>query len=130
VPHLLDGTFSSEIALAGYRLEQQTGAIALTLYWRAQGTPPETYKVFIHVVNTEDRLCGQRDALPQDGAFLMSYWRVGDVIEDAHHVPVDSACCAGGDCRLNVGLYREDTGERLLYSVNGRPVLDHVVIQP
>jgi len=31
-------------------------------------------------------------------------------------------------CQLNVGLYREDTGERLLYSVNGKPVSDKLEI--
>ncbi|HEY4690491.1 MAG TPA: DUF2142 domain-containing protein [Anaerolineae bacterium] len=130
IPHRLDGTFSPEIALAGYRVESQPEGLRLTLYWRAQGTPPNDYKVFIHALNADAQLCGQRDALTQDGAFPMSYWRAGDVIEDAHEVPIDPACCATGGCRLMIGLYREDTGERLLYSVNGRPVSDHVEIQP
>ena len=130
VPHRLDGTFSPEIALAGYRIESRPEGVRLTLYWRAQGTPSYNYKVFIHALNADDQLCGQHDALPQDGAFLMSSWRAGDVIEDAHTAPIDSDCCVNGACRLKVGLYREDTGERLLYSRNGRPVSDHVEIVP
>ena len=60
----------------------------------------------------------------------MTFWRAGDVIEDEHHVPIDAECCGPNGCRWQVGLYREDTGERLGYSLNGQPVSDHVEIGP
>jgi len=52
------------------------------------------------------------------------------LIEDVHTVPINADCCPIRSCRLNVGLYREDTGERLLYSLKGTPVSDHVEIEP
>ena len=129
VPHRLNGTFSPEIAIVGYEIQSQADVVDLTIYWQAQGTPPDNYKVFIHAINDTGQLCGQRDALPLDGAFLMAYWRAGDAIKDVHRVPIDSDCCTNGSCRLKVGLYLEDTGERLLYSVNGQPVSDHVEVE-
>jgi hypothetical protein len=102
----------------------------LTLYWKAHGTPAADYKVFIHAVSEDEQLCGQQDRLTQAGVFPMPFWRAGDVIEDQHRVPIDPECCGVNGCRLQVGLYREDTGERLLYSLNGQPVSDHVEIRP
>jgi 4-amino-4-deoxy-L-arabinose transferase-like glycosyltransferase len=130
VPHRLDGTFSPEIALAGYEVQLHPVSTLVTLYWKAQGMPTADYKVFIHAVNDQGQLCGQQDALTQGGVFPMTFWRAGDVIEDQHRVPIDPECCGAEGCRLQVGLYREDTGERLLYSLNGQPVSDHVEIRP
>jgi hypothetical protein len=130
VSHRLDGTFSPEIALAGYEVQPRPVSTLVTLYWKAQGTPPADYKVFIHALNEDGKLCGQHDALTQDGVFPMTFWRAGDVIEDQHRVPIDPECCGAGDCHLQVGLYREETGERLLYSLNGQSVSDHVEIRP
>ncbi len=130
VPNRLNGTFSPEIALAGFRTDSMDTYTQITLYWKAQGVPPIDYKVFIHAVNENEQLCGQHDALPQAGVFPMTFWRAGDVIEDQQYVPLDPACCGLNGCRLQIGLYREDTSERLLYSVNGQPVSDHVEIRP
>ena len=47
--------FSAEIALAGYDVERNKGSIAVTLYWKAQGTPPADYKVFIHALNEDQQ---------------------------------------------------------------------------
>jgi len=130
VPNRLNGTFSSEIGLVGSRAEQTDAHIDVTLYWKAQGTPAADYKVFIHAVNDAGQLCGQQDALTQGGVFPMTFWRAGDVIADQHRVPLDPDCCGASGCQLQVGLYREDTGERLLYSLNGQPASDHVEIRP
>lgn len=130
VPHRLAGTFSPEIALVGYDARPSRDAIDLTLYWQAQGAPSANYKVFIHALNSVGQLCGQRDALTQNGVFPMTIWRTGDVIEDPYHVPIDQVCCGTESCLLHVGMYREDTGQRLLYSLNGQPIADHVEIRP
>lgn len=130
VPHRLDGTFNAEIALAGFDVQRRDKVLQLTLYWRATGTPLTDYKVYIHAMNADGHLCGQQDALPLDGAFPMGFWRAGDVIADPHDISIDSVCWGTTDRRLDVGLYREDTGERLLYSLNGQPVSDHVEIRP
>jgi 4-amino-4-deoxy-L-arabinose transferase-like glycosyltransferase len=128
--HRLNGTFSPEISLAGFRTEPAAAYVDVTLYWKAQGTPPAEYKVFIHAVNADGALCGQQDGLTQAGVFPMAFWQAGDVIEDPQRVPIDPECCGVKGCDLHIGLYREDTGERLLYSLNGQPVSDHVEIRP
>lgn len=129
VPYRLQATFSPEIGLGGYRLVTEPGSnVEITLYWHAQGSPPNDYKIFIHALMANGQVCGQEDSLPLNGAFPMTVWRAGDVIEDTHLVPVDPECWQGTGRRLEIGLYREDTGERLLYSLNGQPVSDHLEI--
>ena len=51
------------------------------------------------------------DAQPVGGNFPTSAWQPGEVIEDVHALP------AGSDLPIpqaSIGLYRLDTGERLL----------------
>lgn len=128
ISHHTDGTFSSEIALAGYDFSTAENSIHLTLYWHAQSTPLKDYKVFVHAINSNGQLCGQQDALTQAGTFPMTAWRAGDVIEDGHDILVDANCWRGNNHHLEIGLYLEDTGDRLLYSINGIPVSDYVNI--
>jgi hypothetical protein len=61
--------------------------------------------------NAQNALVGQHDGPPAGGDAPTTSWITGEYIEDTHVLPLDPA--ASGKLRLGVGLYREDTLQRL-----------------
>jgi mannosyltransferase len=110
-----------EITLVGYSLLDDrllgdrlaAGDIApLTLFWQADRTPAQRYKVFLHVLDGGNNIVGQRDAEPGGGAKLTTLWTPGEVVADNHGLPIHPAT-PPGEYRVEVGLYNPDTGQRL-----------------
>ena len=122
----LNVRLGDSIALEGYALPQTSfvpgDVIPLTLFWRAETTPAERYKVFVHLVNVDGALVAQTDSEPGGGFALTSMWQPGQSLVDRYGVLVlpDSA---PGDYRLLVGMYGF-SGERLPVTLNGQPAGD------
>jgi mannosyltransferase len=106
-----------EIVLLGYTL--QTSQLAagdigqFTFFWQADRTPSERYKVFLHLLDEEGHIVGQRDAEPGGGVRLTTLWEPGEVVADNHGLPVHPAT-PPGPYRVEVGVYNPDTGQRLV----------------
>lgn len=87
--------------------------VAVELTWRVAERPSRPLKVFVHLMSVDGRLVAQHDArLPEFcGTFL------GEPCTDRHGValPADVA----GPLTLRVGLYDEETGERLRWDDGG-----------
>ena len=94
----------------------------LRLFWQATRPLDQDYTVFVHVLDGQDRKWGQRDSQPADGAAPTSSWRPGELVVDEHPIYVDVNGPRQG-YRLLLGLYRQDTGERLSL-VNGTTALE------
>jgi hypothetical protein len=90
--------------------------VSLTLYWQALREMDESYTVFTHLVDDENRIWGQKDNPPASGTFPTPEWREGEVVEDSYVIPVQ-ANAPQGTYRLIVGMYDPQTMQRL-------PVLD------
>jgi hypothetical protein len=88
------------------------GAVAVTLVWQADRLPPESYKVFVHLVDASGRVVAQHDGLPDSGARPTETWAVGEQITDRHGLFL--LADASLPLSLRVGLYSAQTGERLL----------------
>jgi hypothetical protein len=105
-----------EITLLGYStLESQltAGDIAqISLFWRAERVPAQRYKVFVHVLDGDNHIVGQRDAEPGGGARLTTLWQPGETIVDHYGVPIHPAT-PPGQYRVEVGMYSVETGRRL-----------------
>jgi hypothetical protein len=88
--------------------------LRLTLYWRALSPIAESYTVFTHV---EDPgvVWGQQDGLPCSGCRPTHEWEVGYVNVDRYEFALDPATPQGPHA-LVAGMYRHDTGERLVVS--------------
>ena len=97
-------------------------SLEVTLYWQAQEPLEQSYKVFVHLLGeaynpaTGNRLWGQQDSLPGQGAYPTTGWAVGEVVAD-HYTVTLQADAPPGDYIIEIGLYEATTGERL-------PVLD------
>lgn len=108
-----------EIELVGYTLlgdQLAAGDIAqLTLFWRSEWRPHRRYKVFLHVLDANNNIVGQRDAEPGGGARLTTLWAPGEMVIDHYGVPIHPAT-PPGSYRVEVGMYELETGRRLATS--------------
>lgn len=102
--------FANEIALIGYDLQVEEGAVRLKTYWQALEPIAESYTIFVHALDDSDALLAQQDALPQGGAYPTSIWAVGEVVADEAVLllPPQAEPAA-----LSIGLYPLETLERL-----------------
>jgi hypothetical protein len=91
--------------------------LPVTLFWRAEGSPAERFKVFVHLLDEEGALVAQADAEPVGGLRPTSTWEAGEGVIDRHGVllPPD---LPPGDYVLRAGLYRF-SGERLSITKGG-----------
>jgi hypothetical protein len=119
----LDARLGDTITLEGYALTETAfvpgDIIPLTLFWRAEETPAERYKVFVHLLNADGTLVAQTDTEPGGGFALTSLWSPEESMIDRYGVlvPPDSA---PGEYRLLVGMYGF-SGERLPVMLNDQP---------
>jgi hypothetical protein len=104
------------IQLLGYTLPEESaspgGTLDLILYWQALEPVSTDYTVFVHLLDGEDRIRGQGDGLPADGAYPSSFWDADEIMVDERLVMVH-ADAPDGSFRLVVGLYELATDRRL-----------------
>ena len=122
----LDLSFGEQAKLIGYDI-RNTDALDLMLYWQSRASIADDYTVFVHVLDSNDRLIAQHDQLPANGSNPTSLWSPGEVIADRHQFALPGG--ALGVFHIQVGLYRADTGARLsITDSRGNAVGDAVVI--
>ncbi len=113
----LDVTFGDKVRLLGYTLGAERLApgdrLEVTLYWQSLSAMKEDYSVFVHLLDANELIIGQRDMYPGQGNYPTSLWAPGDVIRDTYIVPVSPVAMTPSEARLEVGLYLWETGERL-----------------
>jgi hypothetical protein len=118
----IDATFDNQIKLLGYDSSSSPDAVYLTLYWQAQKNIDQEYKVFVQVLDGNNKIVSQVDQLPQNGNYPTSIWSVGEQIRDEYKLSLPYNV---GNARIIIGLYRIDTGERLPVVINGQ-AKDHI----
>ncbi len=106
--HTVNVNFGNQIILLGYDFSKHN--IPLTLYWTPSATPASDYTVFIHILDTTGTIVAQADSPPAAGTYPTSLWDSGETIVGSRLLPELPA----GQYILRLGLYRPDTGERLL----------------
>jgi len=116
IPYPQEATLGGKIRLLGYGLstvEAHPGEpISLTLYWQCLEEVDTSYTVFVHLLDGEGQLCGQRDALPHDGRLPTDLWVPGEVVVDSYEVPVAPEA-APGSYTFEIGMYEAPEGQRL-----------------
>jgi 4-amino-4-deoxy-L-arabinose transferase-like glycosyltransferase len=100
--------FGEGVLLLGYDLvpdEIAPGEVLhLTLYWQAQQEMDVSYTVFVHLLDAQNRIWGQRDSVPDGGQYPTTGWLEGEVVVDEYEIPVDPAA-PSGEYLIEVGLY-------------------------
>ncbi|MHB1355715.1 MAG: ArnT family glycosyltransferase [Anaerolineae bacterium] len=117
ITHRLDARFADKVRLLGYDLAPSQvnpgESVSVTLYWQSLTSISENYSVFIHLVDRDDLIVGQRDVYPGQGTFPTSLWQPGDTFADTYVIPVGSTVLTPNQLQVVVGLYQLTDGTRL-----------------
>ncbi len=123
--HKLNCRLGEAITLAGYDVTMAETA-AVTLTWRATGTPDADYTVFVHLVDAGGTLIAQDDGFPAAGAYPTLWWLPDDVTQDRHSFSLDEI--PQTSLYFRVGLYERESGDRLpAYQADGERLPDDVL---
>jgi hypothetical protein len=129
VQHPLAKDFGQVARLLGYDLASKTVApadgVKLTLYWQAlnETTLPVNYAVFTHLLHPGGQIVAQHDGWPASGARPTAGWVKDEIIVDTHLLTF-TAPDFQGTGQVEIGLYDQATGERLLLADGS----DHLVL--
>jgi len=120
--------FAGNFVLGGYGLAVHNREVQMDLVWLTRRAAPESYKIFVHVIDDQGNLWRQADAYPLDFASRTNRWAPGQVTFDAHRfdLPADMP---PGRYQVRTGLYSEANGQRLpVVDNSGQPIDDQVLL--
>jgi mannosyltransferase len=128
----LDARVGDGIILAGFQVDQSEAqaedVLTVTLYWQVVQTPAERYKVFVHLLDANDRVVAQRDGEPLGDMRLTTTWRPGERLADNYGVVVGPGI-EPGSYRVEMGMYRAADGTRLpIVAPTGQLAGDHLIL--
>lgn len=134
MPHRPDVILGGVIRLWGYRIEglaQPGKEIIVTLVWRDEIPVGEDYRVFVHLLDENERILGQSDGVPAGWTRPTLTWRAGEYIVDEHRITIPSGTPAG-PIYLWTGLYDPNGAGRLPVSGadSDRVLLDILIVEP
>jgi len=125
----VDVAYGEDIQLVGYRWQTAGANLQVALLWKALEQPRADYKVFVHLLNADGEIVQQHDAMPCGWQCPTSQWRAKDTVLDQASVPLWGL--PAGTYRLAVGLYTQDTQERLpVRARSGEIVPDSYFVLP
>ena len=91
-------------------------ALYVTLYWRALQPMDECYTIFVHVIDSSNRIWGQKDFTSLGGSYpnflWIPKWLEGQVIDDRYMVVLDPQT-PPGEYWVEVGMYGIATTRRV-----------------
>jgi hypothetical protein len=129
--HPMEANLDDKVTFLGYdiisRKASPGGSIHLTLYWQAQRRMEKDYTVFVHLVDGEGQIWGQKDNQPEGGFYPASFWDPGEAIKDKYQFQVRPETPAG-EYQIEVGMYLLDTNERLPLRDQGGEVIDDRIL--
>jgi hypothetical protein len=121
--HPLDYNFANKIGLTGYRtyLDETKQTLLLALDWKGVTPPENNYKIFIHLVDSDDNIITQNDVEPLSRLRPTSTWKSEEEILDFYPIPLPENASLE-EATILLGLYLLETGERLfLVGPDGSP---------
>ncbi len=116
-------------ALLGYALTEasSSSSMQVSLYWRAEASLPESYHVFVHVLDAKGNLVAQSDGVPGSGRYPTDVWGRREIVEDRHQLGADAAAIESAT-QLLVGMYEYPSLQRL--PVEAPEVRDSAIVLP
>jgi mannosyltransferase len=131
IQHPLDTVLGDRVALLGYTLPTEAvragDVMQLTLFWKALAPLPARYRVFVHLLDADNHIVGQRDAEPGGGVRLTTTWKPDEIIVDNYGIVIRPGT-PPGPYRVELGLYAVDGGQRLPVTRGSDLGADHVLL--
>ncbi|MDW8098673.1 MAG: DUF2079 domain-containing protein [Anaerolineae bacterium] len=132
VPQQVDMDFGGQVRLLGYdagpTVVRPGEELHVRLYWRARAPIAESYTVFVHLLDANHQVRGQRDGLPGGGLRPTYTWAFGEVVVDEVRLVVAPEASPGPH-QLEVGMYLTASGTRLpVTDAAGNPQGDRVLL--
>lgn len=133
ISHPLTARFGDKIELLGYDLDapqpsKPNAPVRLTLYWRALNAMDTSYTVFTHLINADEKIFGQRDKIPLDGARPTTSWAAGEIFTDVYEFNV-APDASPGNYKIEIGFYTTPDFARLpTFDANGNATGDRVLL--
>ncbi len=120
--HSLRVDFGGSIRLLGYDIEPATAqagsSLKITLHWQGVAQADTSYKVFVHLLDGDERIVAQDDSLPRAGQAPVTSWMRDEVVSDSHELALPPGVPAGR-YRLEMGLYDPASGARVPVLASG-----------
>jgi hypothetical protein len=110
-----DAVFGDQLALrSAWQRERGVAGdwFYTVLNWEPLTQLSKDYKVFVHVLDQDDKLAFQNDKLPLNALLPMTRWKPNQPLRDAHAMVIPADLPAG-TYRVVVGVY-DPAGQRLL----------------
>ncbi|MDH4135831.1 MAG: glycosyltransferase family 39 protein [Anaerolineae bacterium] len=130
IEHPMTADLGGQVRFLGYNLEgdfRPGDSLHLGLFWQALAEMNENYTVFTHLIDGEGGIWGQKDNQPVDGFYPTGGWTVGEIVRDQYDLTI-SPEAPPGFYRMAVGMYRAETGERLIAEQDGILPDDRIVL--
>jgi hypothetical protein len=97
----------------GENCRQSAGACTLTLLWQADAELPQSWRVFVHLLDEDGQMVAQADGEPANWTRPTTGWAAGEFVLDTHTLTLPNGP-ATSNYTWRIGLYDPATGERLL----------------
>jgi hypothetical protein len=99
-------SFSNLATLLGYdlsgTLSDQGAQVAITLYWQAEQSIPQPYRVNLRLVDANGVVLAEQESEPASGVAPTTEWQTGEVVADQHEFKI--AGLPGGPVQIEVRL--------------------------
>ena len=124
----IGSTFASGITLVGYTMFSEVGEESqIVLFWQSEEIISDDWTVFMHLLDSDEKIVAQADGPPVQGDWPTSVWEPGHLVSDPR-ILAGSSDLSPGDYRVIVGLYDSATGIRAAaYSADGTAWADRAV---
>jgi mannosyltransferase len=130
----LIATLGDQVRFLGYDMQAGPARVgenlSFTLYWQAMKPMDVSYTVFTHLLGPSDQVIGQKDSVPQDGAYPTTLWQPGDIVADSYTFTIDPNA-PPGEYPIEIGMYRVETATRLpVTGADGQPLPHDRILLP
>ncbi|OUC09227.1 hypothetical protein RY27_04140, partial [Litorilinea aerophila] len=79
------------LTLLGYTWTEQGDQVTIRLFWRVDQRLPGDFTTTVQLLDDRGDKLAQHDAPPGDVYYPTSLWKPGEVLTEAHALPLDAA---------------------------------------
>ncbi len=121
---MLPAKFAESADLLGFQIitNVQTSRVKVITYWRAGHQVVTPLQLFVHALGSDGQIVAQEDRLDASPYG----WREGDLIAQINRLTLPPE---SGAVWIQIGLYNNETGERLPVIINGQAIDQRLLLR-